>query len=135
MAVEYVVGRLIDSWCTKCKLILAHTIVALADDLPKKVRCNTCSGNHNYRAQTPAEKKPGTARKKKATEYEKMVSQLEDDYDFSHARKYEMGGIYKAEEIIDHSRFGIGFILSIINRHKFEIVFKEGTKRLVQNQQ
>ncbi len=134
MAVEYVVGRLIDSWCTKCKVIIAHTVVALVDNAPKKVKCNTCNGNHNYRAEAPAPKKPGGTRKKKATEYEKILSRLDGDFDFSSTRKYDMAGVYQAEEIIDHSHFGIGFILSIINRHKFEIVFKDGTKRLVQNQ-
>jgi hypothetical protein len=48
---SYSVGGDIDAWCTKCKLELGHTITALVDNLPKKVKCNTCSAQHIFRAK------------------------------------------------------------------------------------
>ncbi len=123
----------IASWCTRCKEILGHTIVALKDEEPKKVKCNTCNGNHNYREKGPEPKAARTPRKPKQTKYETLMSQLEDDYDFSRVKKYNMGGNYKADQMINHASFGIGFILLIINRNKIDILFKDGLKRLVQN--
>jgi cytochrome c5 len=50
------VGTNIDAWCTKCKLVLAHTIEAIAQDSIKRVSCNTCHGTHQYKSQAPGEK-------------------------------------------------------------------------------
>ena len=41
---NYSVSGHVDGWCTKCKLELGHTIIALANNLPVKVKCNTCEG-------------------------------------------------------------------------------------------
>lgn len=133
MSDKYVVGEGIASWCTKCKLVLGHTIAALKDGAPKKVRCNTCNGNHNYREKGPEAKAPRTPRKPKKTKYEILISQLEDDFDFSRVKKYSMKGNFKADQVINHASFGIGFIVLIINRNKIDILFKDGLKRLVQN--
>jgi hypothetical protein len=46
-------GSEVDSWCTKCKLILAHTVEAMADGKITRVHCKTCRGQHAYRATAP----------------------------------------------------------------------------------
>ncbi len=45
-----------------------------------------------------------------------------------------MKGSFKKDEIIDHPKFGLGIVSSVIQEHKIEILFKEGPKLLVQNQ-
>jgi len=35
---------------------LAHTIISMVGTKPKRVQCNTCEGEHNYRAKKPATK-------------------------------------------------------------------------------
>ena len=40
------VGSDIDSWCGKCKRILAHTVEAMVGDKPARVNCNTCKSQH-----------------------------------------------------------------------------------------
>lgn len=132
MTEQIEVGAEIASWCTKCKLILDHTLVALADGLPKKVKCNTCKGHHNYRVKAPAEKSPGTGRKVKKTDYEVAMSHLGETYDFSTAKKYSMKGKFKVDQVIDHASFGIGFIVSSFD-NKVEALFEGGPKRLAQN--
>ncbi len=126
------VGTDIVSWCTKCKLILDHTLVALADGLPKKVKCKTCKGHHNYRDKAPAARVPGTGRKVKKTDYEVAMSRLGESYDFSTAKKYSMKGKFKVDQVIDHASFGIGFIVLSLDT-KIEALFVDGPKRLVQN--
>ena len=56
-------GTDVDAYCTKCKLVLAHTVVTMKGVKPSRVKCNTCTGEHNYRAEKP---QPKTAAKKPA---------------------------------------------------------------------
>lgn len=133
MKAEHIVGGEISSWCTKCKQILGHTIVALVDALPKKVKCNTCNGNHNYREKAPRPRKPAIPKKGAPAEQATFLSRLNDDYDFSHAEQYKMGHSYKADQVINHPNFGVGLVVLVIDWTKIEVLFKSGTKRLVQN--
>lgn len=41
-------GKEIDGKCTKCKMVTGHTIVAMVDDEPKRVKCNTCGSQHRF---------------------------------------------------------------------------------------
>ena len=135
MSNEYSAGGEVVSWCTKCKLVLDHVIVALVDDLPKKVKCKTCKGNHNFRPEAPDPNKKvvSTARKTKRSDFDLHMSRLEGDFDISSAKKYSMKGNFKTDQVISHSNFGIGFILTVIDPKKVEILFKDGSKMLVQN--
>ena len=138
MTNNYSTGGYIEAWCTKCKMELGHTIIAMVDNLPKKVKCNTCDGKHNYRTK-PSERsrtKPKiTTRKRKSKEatYEEYISRLTGG-DLSGAKKYNISGCFEKDEIIDHSKFGIGVVLSIIKINKMEILFKDGPRLLIQNQ-
>jgi hypothetical protein len=137
MTNDHSVGGYIDAWCTKCKLELGHIIVAMVDDLPKKVKCNTCQGQHNYKAK-PAErsrtKAAGTAKKRKAKEstYETYLALLKES-DVANVKKYGMKDNFEKDQVIDHSRFGTGIVTAVINPNKIEILFKDGTKLLGQN--
>jgi hypothetical protein len=42
-------GDDIDDYCSRCKLSTAHAVVSLEGEQVKKVRCRTCSYEHNYR--------------------------------------------------------------------------------------
>lgn len=135
---DYKAGGYIEAWCTKCKLELGHTIVAMVDNVPKKVKCNTCEGQHNYRskpAETNQTKLKNSTRKirAKGAIYEEYISRLTGG-DLSKARKYSFKETYRKDEILDHPKFGVGVVLSVIQAHKMEILFKDGTKLLSQNQ-
>ena len=122
------------AWCTKCKLELAHTIVAIVDDLPKKVQCNTCNAKHNYRTK-PQPRSTKAVRKPKLKEptYEEHLDRLTSG-DLSNSKEYNIKGIFEKDEIIDHPRFGIGVVLSVVKTNKIEVLFREGPKLLIQNQ-
>jgi len=134
---NYSVGGDIEAWCTKCKLVLGHTIVAMVDNLPKRVKCNTCNGQHNYRAQG-AEKRvaksktsPRRARTKQAS-YEQYLSRMTEG-NSERFKKYSMNGSFEKDELIEHPQFGIGIVLSVIHVNKMEILFKDGPRLLSQN--
>ncbi len=137
MIKSYSVGEDIEAWCTKCKLELGHTIVAMLNNLPKKVKCNTCSGQHNYRLKPAQRKSSGASgaprkRKPKITEYDKYLTVLAEG-DFSNARKYTINGNFEQESMIAHSKFGVGVITSVVGHNKIEVLFKDGIKLLIQN--
>ncbi len=131
-------GGYVEAWCTKCKLELGHTIVAMVDNMPKKVKCNTCEGQHNYRAK-PSDlnrtklKNPTRKIRAKGAIYEEYISRLTGG-NLSSARKYSFKENYQKDEILDHPKFGVGVVLSVIQANKMEILFKDGTKLLSQNQ-
>jgi uncharacterized Zn finger protein len=41
-------GDIIEARCTKCRAVLNHRIVAMVEERPVRVECNTCGGVHNY---------------------------------------------------------------------------------------
>ena len=135
---NYSVSDEIEAWCTKCKLELAHTIVAIVDNLPKKVKCNTCNGRHNYRLK-PAEKSRSTikraVRKPRSPEaqYNELAEKISGG-DLSNAKKYTINGSFGVDDIIDHPKFGTGLVVSIIKTNKVEVLFKDGSRLLIQNQ-
>src|SRR5829696_8829141 len=51
-------GGEVDSWCTKCKLVLNHRIIAMVGGTPVRVECSTCNSHHNFRARAPGDKAP-----------------------------------------------------------------------------
>src|SRR6187455_808460 len=55
-------GGEVDSWCTKCKLVLNHRIIAMVGGTPVRVECSTCSSHHNYRPRGPGERAPSVVR-------------------------------------------------------------------------
>jgi hypothetical protein len=42
-------GDDIDDFCVKCKRVMNHLVVSLLNDVPAKVRCRTCHGDHDFR--------------------------------------------------------------------------------------
>ena len=137
MTDNYSVGGDVDAWCTKCKMELTHTIIGMIDELPKKVKCNTCGGRHNYRLK-PGKKSSGKSRET-SREIKFRTSNLEiyeshlKGFDLSRATKYKMEGNFTQDEIIDHPLFGTGIVVSVVNGKKIEILFKDSPRLLVQN--
>jgi hypothetical protein len=137
MTASYTTGEYINSWCTKCKLELGHTIVAIVENVPKRVKCNTCNGEHNYRTGPPASnriKSIHAKRKTKArdTKYQEYMLRLSET-GLSSAKKYTTRGSFEKDEVIEHSKFGTGIVVSVIHMKKIEIFFKDGPKLLAQN--
>ena len=137
MISNYSVGGGVEAWCTKCKLLLGHTIAALVNNAPEKVKCNTCNGVHKFRA-TPVGKgrtKSTTSTRKakiQGAKHNDYLTRLEG-YDVSKAQLYNMNGNFRKDALIDHTKFGFGIVLSVIQDKKIEILFKDGAKILIQN--
>ena len=62
-------GDLIDDYCTRCRLLTNHSVVAMVGEEVKKVRCRTCNHEHDYRQGQGGQKKT-----KKASAYEQVLA-------------------------------------------------------------
>jgi hypothetical protein len=66
MGEAYKVGKDCDAYCTRCKMDLGHTIVAMVDGMPVQVKCDTCHSFHKYRRPKNAPKPARPARRRAA---------------------------------------------------------------------
>jgi len=137
MTSDYSAGGYIEAWCTRCRLELGHTIVAMVAGAPRRVQCNTCNTQHNFRTKPPEKKrtKPDSLPRKRSSrrkDYGEYLSRL-SNLDATSARQYTTEAGFEKDEIVDHPRFGRGIVASVIQRNKVEIVFRDGPRLLVQN--
>lgn len=129
------VGGDIDAWCTRCKMILGHTILAMVGSRPARVRCNTCQGEHNYKAGAVEPRKGGwepkadrerRQSKPEVTSWEALLAQK----DVSRARRYSARERFETDDVVDHPVFGIGLVQEV-HGDKMRVAFKADTKLLV----
>ena len=130
---SYRVGRSCEAWCTRCKSEEEHTIIAMVGGLPKRVQCDSCHTQHNYRL-APSQRRPaktGTSSSRsfsrKNTRWEKLLS-AEDSPE---ARRYSMSDRFEADEFVDHESLGIGIVQQVQPGNRIEVLFKSGKKLLV----
>ena len=132
-------GGSIDSWCGKCKLILAHTIEAMVGDKPARVHCNTCKAQHSYKPYQPSGS-PRQARqpeagavvgsqpaKPRASRYRALLK----GKDLAGAKSYSWNETYSLGDVMEHPTFGVGIATAIKDGAKVEVLFEGGSKVLV----
>ena len=131
-------GSNIDSWCGKCKMILAHTIEAMVGDKPARVHCNTCQSQHAYRPGPPkkttkqaGERESGERAprqpKTRMTKYQSLLNSKSAAVPktYSPKEKFEEG------DILEHPTFGRGIATAIKEGSKIEVLFESGSKTLI----
>lgn len=135
----YSAGHDIDTYCSRCKLDLAHVIIALSAGQPVRVLCKTCNSEHAFRK--PKRKTTGVTKRaatKKSTAsapqgplsteaYHQMLS----GRDLSRSRRYTIKETFEVDDIVDHKKFGIGLVTKMLGDQKIEVTFREGAKILV----
>lgn len=132
---QLTVGKDVLSYCTKCKLNLAHTIVAMKDTKHiAKVKCNTCLTIHAYK--DPSQSTANKTRTKKTSAAPSKVISVSDLWmeSMSNTHKksqpYTIKGSFVAGDIIDHSKFGPGIVQKVVD-DKIEVVFRHEIKLLI----
>jgi hypothetical protein len=131
-------GGEIDAMCTKCKMILAHTILALEGGKPARVECNTCRGQHNYRSPAGESKaaSPRAAGTTRSAEPRESSSRTRVSFDdqlaakSGFARPYSPKSKFSVDDTVSHPTFGTGFVV-IVRQDKIDVTFRAGTKTLV----
>ena len=136
-------GDIIEAQCTRCRAVLNHTIVAMVEDRVVRVQCNTCGGQHNYRAPQQEKKTASqSARKTAATagtgrsrreaapagpsEWETRMTGVDPEK----ALPYAMDARLRTGNLVSHPVFGLGIVTAFVPPNKAEILFHDGTKLL-----
>lgn len=135
----------IDSYCNKCKLALAHVIIAMNGTKVAKVECKTCRGVHAYRRDpaTPAASSTTSKRASSGTtkgttkrgsknnigpsDYDKVLK----GQDLSRAQRYKASAAFSEGDVLDHITFGFGMVTRLLADSKIEVIFPAGMKVLV----
>jgi hypothetical protein len=131
----------VEAYCTKCKMVLAHAIVAMDGAKPRRVRCNTCNGEHNYRAAKPVAKvaakkeKAGKPAKKTTTKRTRQSwDEVMQEASAKPHKRYSMSGSFGEGDWIEHATFGLGCVQSFVAPNKITVRFADSTRMLVCNQ-
>lgn len=45
---------------------------------------------------------------------------------------YEISAVYKPDDIIEHTKFGVGFVIAVPGGNKVEVLFSDQVRKLVQ---
>lgn len=135
------VAQEILSFCTRCRMDLSHTIVAMQGDRVVRVQCKTCRSDHSYRspkgATEPLAKGAATARTRGEGE-KKTVITVEAEWEKrmleaknKPARPYDARTSFQIGDKIAHPTFGEGVVEKTIYPNKVEITFRYEIKTLV----
>ncbi len=132
------VGSDVEAYCTKCKAVLAHVVVAMQAKKPRRVKCNTCDGEHNYRAAKPVAKTKAKKTTKTRTRTTKRTRQSWEEIMQEASGKphktYSMSGSFGEGDWIEHNTFGLGCVQSFTPPNKITVRFADSTRLLVCNQ-
>jgi hypothetical protein len=131
------VGGEVDALCSRCELVLAHTIHALLSGRPVKVECNTCHVVHRYRdppGSSAARSSGARARAGAAPRARAEVTGFDDllaARNVAQAQPYSPRQRFAVGDVVDHSVFGRGFVSALRDGDKLEITFRSEVKILV----
>lgn len=137
MASQITTGKDVLSYCTKCKLNLSHTIVAMKDEKTfAKVQCNTCKSTHAYK--DPSSSNAGKTRARTTKKAPSKVVSIADlwmerlNKTTSKSQPYTITSKFREGDLIDHTKFGPGIVQSVKD-NTIEVVFRHDIKTLIHN--
>jgi|APFre7841882630_1041343.scaffolds.fasta_scaffold50699_1 hypothetical protein len=119
-------GQNIESYCTKCKLNLDHTIMAMEGETIAKVRCKTCGGVHKFRnpADTQKVRKPRAKKGAGSDATAAIIWEAGLAEAKGKERDYSMASKYRVGDVVNHHTFGKGIVLKLY-ANKCDMLFKD----------
>lgn len=145
------VGGDVDSWCTKCRMMLTHRIVAMVGPKPARVECETCHSQHNWREFPPGEapaarsasSSSGSGPRAPRVSHVTKLEQERRDREVSWAQavngklvtdfiKYNVKQQFQVGDLVKHPKFGDGVVTQVIDKNKVEILFRDEPRKLAQ---
>jgi hypothetical protein len=131
---------------------LGHRIVALVQGAPKRVVCQTCGSQHNYRAPRVSKPSAGVfvrgrtepAKAPKAHSAGARVAQKARTENERYERwaqrtlgqavdaftRYGMDQSFAEGQLVIHTKFGEGYVDKVLDAGKVSIMFRDGAKTL-----
>jgi hypothetical protein len=150
-------GSEIDAWCTSCRLTLNHRVVAMVKGAPKRVLCLTCNKQHNYRvakgtggstSSSRAERdeasssrsskkttsKTSTGSAGSTTSNARDWQQNVANRDSSDFLPYSIHKTFEVGQLVNHPKFGSGYVKEAITAQKLCVLFRDGPRTLIHGQ-
>jgi hypothetical protein len=125
---------------------LGHRIVAMVSGRPKRVICQTCGSQHNYRAPrsegsavrarpgnsgpkstgTPRVTQKAKAEAERLSEWESRIAgQALDAF-----TRYSMEQHFSVGQLVSHGKFGEGYVAEVLEDGKVNVMFRDGPRTL-----
>ncbi len=134
------IGIEVEALCNKCKAATVHVVVAIKSQDMVRVMCKTCQSLHRFKSpESKSLKKAGKvvkAKKAKLTlearetrKWNKLLTAADPEK----AIAYSMSQGYAENDVIQHTKFGLGVVVKILDPSKISVVFEDGLKNMVQN--
>ena len=131
------VGGEVDSYCTTCRTMRLHNVVAMVGTRPVRVLCRSCQGQHSYRARMPGVAAPRST-KPRVAKTARTVVELPSETFYSRisareceAQRYSPSDRYPIDAVIRHPTFGCGIVVALPHPQKVEVQFESGVKLLL----
>ncbi len=134
------VGGDVLSWCSKCKMDLAHVVVAMNGSIVLKVLCKTCKSQHNHRrgtgaaatarsssTRTPGAAKPRAAARSSSSRWEERLAETRG----KDPSPYDARKAFGKGDVMNHPNFGVGVIEEVKANGKILVLFRDGEKVLI----
>ena len=134
-------GERIETRCTRCNDITGHIIVALVGGAIVKVQCCACGSVHKYHgsgvktsgarasgaghtASGPRAARSGSGRQAEAAE--KLWREALERPSLPDSRPYTVGMPLAVNDVVEHSKYGLGVVQQVIKPDKADILFRDG---------
>ncbi|HEY7726607.1 MAG TPA: hypothetical protein VH880_14825 [Anaeromyxobacteraceae bacterium] len=124
------VGGEVDAFCTRCGLLLAHTVHAMVGQRPVRVECNTCHAVHAWRSP-PGASSAAATRAPRARTRTLSFDDLLRSRDLARAAPYSPQGRFALDQVIEHPVFGTGLVTALKDGGKLEVTFRSAVRVLV----
>jgi hypothetical protein len=124
------------AWCTSCKQMKDHVVVAMVGDKPAKVECAGCGKQHVYRAQAPGAPKARTTGARAQATRAKAAAPPEETVDIEAVTAgrprvpYDPNARFEVGQVVSHPTFGVGLVTLLPGPQKVEIAFPSGARLL-----
>jgi hypothetical protein len=130
------VGSDVEAYCPKCKADTTHVVISKYEDEIRRVQCNPCGDVHSFRkprGETEDDVPEPVAARKRAL----LKKPGWDDFfarkNPNDAKPYEFREHYRENVMVNHPKFGVGFVSEVVSDSKVEITFRDARRILVHN--
>jgi hypothetical protein len=127
--------------------MLVHLVLFKVDGVVSRVKCKTCGAEHKYRGTLPAAKKTAAARATGVTRTKKpatakvtvneaplqWVLKSRNMPEGTSMRNYSIKETYKVNDMINHQKFGVGFVEKVASDKSIFVLFNDSVKLMAMN--
>lgn len=119
---------LFEEWCPNCKEIKPHAIIS-----KDKIACSACNFEHlrEIESDGPVVQCILTDEDKADEASLKNAWKRLTDVDASELKAYSIRLKLEEGDVIKHSKFGVGIVVTMTDSTKAEVLFEDGLRRLV----